>query len=69
MLLIGKAKIDLAIHECLQRCYASPSPFLELSDFLSDLDDDPTWNESEIERLVGVVRKILRALPVESRSA
>lgn len=66
MLLIGKAKIDIAIHECLQRCYASQSPFLELADFLSDLSDDPTWNEGEIDHLVGVVRKILRALPVES---
>jgi hypothetical protein len=55
-------RINLAIQDCLQRCYGNSMPLGVLVEFMDGLRADPTWNEAEIEQVERGVLQMLAAL-------
>jgi hypothetical protein len=55
-------RINLAIKDCLQRCYENSMPLGALGEFMDGLRADPTWNEAEIEQVERGVLQMLAAL-------
>ena len=53
------AKINNAIRACLERCYGDKTPLATIAKFLTDLRQDPTWKEAEIEEVQAAVLKML----------
>lgn len=53
------ARINAAIHECLEQCYGAPLPIACMAEYLIQLQSNPTWTESEIHEVETHVRQIL----------
>jgi hypothetical protein len=53
-------KINDAVHECLNRCYASPTPVLCLTEYLKRLMDTRVWTVDELAAVRSAAVRILR---------
>jgi hypothetical protein len=61
---IGPDKINLAIRECLDRCYASPTPAVALADYLKQLSRSDGWQASEVNEVRTRAIRIFRNVAV-----
>jgi hypothetical protein len=55
-------KINAAIHECLERCYAADYPIACLAVYIKGLKQDPQWRLAEVDLVETRVRQILTLL-------
>lgn len=55
-------RINAAVRECLDRCYASSDPFECWSEYIETLRADRTWNRHAVEQVQQATRRILKAL-------
>ena len=53
------SKINDAIYDCLERCYAAELPIACMAAYLQQLRRDPTWTMAEIHDVEVRVRQIL----------
>jgi hypothetical protein len=53
------ARINTAINECLNQCYATDMPLATLALYLESLRTSCRWNDHEIEEVELVVLRIL----------
>lgn len=56
------AKLNDAIHECLERCYSAELPIACMAAYIQNLRKDPTWTMAEIHTVEQRVRQILTLL-------
>jgi hypothetical protein len=62
------AKINAAVRECLEQCYASPQPLGALASYLVNLSGKPNWGPEEIDAVESGVMRMLAALSSPSDS-
>jgi|GEM_PF-3125950 len=55
-------RINAAIRDCLDRCYASQVPFATWSAYINRLWADTSWNKADVEQVHRATRRILKAL-------
>ena len=56
---MDSTKINIAVRECLDRCYKSDQPLNCLADFTLRLRDDPDWRDAEVQEFETAVRRVL----------
>jgi hypothetical protein len=61
-------KINAAVRECLDQCYASPQPLGALASYLVNLSGKPGWEQEEIDAVETGVMRMLAALSSPSDS-
>ena len=57
-------RINAAVRECLDNCYASQNPLACWSEFMKNLWADDTWSKGDVEQVHLATRRILQALLV-----
>jgi hypothetical protein len=62
------AKINAAVRECLEQCYAAPQPLGAMASFLVNLSGKPGWEQEEIDAVETGVMRMLAALSSPSDS-
>jgi hypothetical protein len=54
------ARINTAINDCLDQCYAADMPLASLARYLESLRTNCRWNDHEIEEVEHAVLRIMR---------
>jgi len=62
------SKINAAVRECLEQCYASPQPLGALASYLVNLSGKPNWEQDDIDAVETGVMRMLAALSSPSDS-
>jgi hypothetical protein len=60
-------RINAAIRECLDQCYASQTPLPCLAEYVALLRGDPGWSDAEVAHVENTVRQILKGIVSEPR--
>jgi hypothetical protein len=55
-------RINAAIRQCLDHCYAAENPLACWADFMNGMWADPAWNKGDVEQAHLATRRILKAL-------
>jgi hypothetical protein len=58
-------RINAAIRECLDRCYASQTPIPCLAEYVALLGSDPEWSPAEVSEVENGVRQMLRRIMLD----
>jgi hypothetical protein len=58
-------RINAAIRECLDKCYASQTPLPCLAEYVDLLRADPTWREADVLEVEVAVRQMLKGIVLE----
>jgi hypothetical protein len=58
----NSSKINEAVQNCLNRCYAAENPLVAIADCLAELRAAPGWTDAEILQVEATSRRMLRAV-------
>ena len=59
--MLDAGKINQAVTDCLDLCYASNAPLSVIAEFMSELSENPNWSEYEVEAVeIGALRLLSR---------
>jgi hypothetical protein len=61
-------KINAAIRECLDQCYASQTPLPCLAGYIAMLRADSEWREADVFKVEVAVRQMLKGVLSEPES-
>jgi hypothetical protein len=56
---LNTARINAAVHACLDQCYHSRTPLKAIAEYINQLEVDPGWSEAEIDQVEAAVLKML----------
>lgn len=56
------ARINAAINDCLEQCYAAEMPLATLAQYLERLRTNCRWNDHELEEVEFTVLRMLRQI-------
>jgi hypothetical protein len=60
-------RINAAIRECLDQCYASQTPLPCLAEYVAMLRGDPAWSDAEVAQVENAVWQMLRGIVSEPK--
>lgn len=58
-------RINAAIRECLDQCYASQTPIPCLAEYVAMLGGDPDWSDAEVAEVENAVRQMLKRIMLD----
>jgi hypothetical protein len=55
-------RINAAVRECLEKCYAAQAPLPCLAEYVAVLRSDPNWREADVLEVEVAVRQMLKGI-------